>query len=92
MAKAGPHASSIQAAHFLVNSVVLVHGCFKGLLTDRNRCTHFTGEIVRNVLKLLVIKQLLTTSHDVTCAVAAERALKTFVTILSHHTSTNLRN
>lgn len=84
VAKAVAYASSTNAAQFWLNVIVLVHGCFKELQTDRG--THFTRTIVQDVLKLLDFKQLLTSSYHAYCDGTAERPLKSFGTIISNYT------
>lgn len=84
------HASTINAAQFLVNNIVLVHGSFENVLTDRG--THFIGATLQDVLKLLHIKHLLASHYHAACDGAAERALKTFVNNRSRYTPTNQKN
>jgi transposase InsO family protein len=90
IAKAVPHATAVAAATFLVNNVILVHGAVKEILTDRG--THFTGAVMQEILRLLDVKHLLTTAYHAQCDGAAERALKTFVTIMSHYVSMDQKN
>ena len=90
IAKAVPAATAAAAANFLVNQVVIVHGCFEELLTDRG--THFTGDVMKQVVKLLGVKHLLTSSYHPQTDGNAERAIKTAVNILSHYTSDNQKD
>ena len=84
------NATAINAAHFLVEKVILTHGCVSEILTDRG--THFTGSMMHQLLKLLNIKHLVTTAYHAQCDGQAERALKTFVSIISHFISDGQKN
>ena len=85
-----PRATAAVAAQFLVNNIVLIHGCVREIFTDRGK--HFTSHVVQEILRLLDIKHLLTTSYHAQADGAAERALKTFVNIISHYTSIDQQN
>lgn len=66
--------------------VIFVHSCSKELLSDRG--THFSGQIVKGLLKLLDTKHLITSSYHAACDGVSERALNTF-TMISQYTITN---
>lgn len=83
-------ATATVAAQFLVNTVVLIHGCPKEILTDRG--THFHGHVVQETLHLLDIKHLLTSEYHFQADGNAKRAPKTYETILSLYAFTNQTN
>lgn len=90
MAQAVPAATSANAAKFLVNRVFLIHGCPEEILSDLG--THFTGRLFQEILRMLDIKHLRCTSAHPQTDGNAERALKTFVTNLSHYVNSDQRN
>lgn len=85
-AKAVQNATALAAAQFQVNNMVVVHGWVKEILTDWG--THFTEHMMREILRLMDVKHLLTTFYHAQADGAGERALKTFIYIISHYTST----
>lgn len=61
---------------------IFVHGCARESFTDNG--THFIDHMMQEIQKLLDIKHVSTTSYHAQADGAAERAVKTFVNILSH--------
>ena len=89
-AQAVTAATAANAAMFLMQRIILVHGQFSELLTDLG--THFTSSVMQHLLKMLRIKHLrCSTAHPATDG-NAERALKSFCQIMSNYVEDDHRN
>lgn len=60
VAKSVRSATTLGAAHFLVEEIVLKHGCIKELVTDRG--SRFLGDKMQEVVKLPGIRHSMTFS------------------------------
>ena len=83
--KAVPAATAQAAAQFILNSVVLTHGCFEELVTDRGK--HFMGNALQDVLKVLGVKHLMTSAYHPQTDGNAERSFHTLNNMLSDYVS-----
>jgi hypothetical protein len=63
-------ATALNAAKFMVKRVVLIHSCPLELIKDGG--SHFIGSVMQQILKLLQINHLKTTSYHEQCDGAAE--------------------
>lgn len=90
IAEALPAAAAANAAKYLAEDVILKHGMIEELLTDRG--SHFTGTVMQQVIELLSVKHLRTSSYHPQCDGQAERAIQTFFRIVSHYLNENQKN
>lgn len=89
-ARAVTAATSVNAARFLLENVILKHGMVRKVLTDRG--THFLGSFMREISALLNVKHLLTSPYHPQTDGQAERCIQTFSTIVSHFLNHNQKN
>ena len=86
-AKAVPAASAHHAAKFFVENVIMRHGAPTRLLTDRG--THFMSSFIEEIVKMLGVNHVTTTSYNPQCNGLVERMNKTIATSLSHYVASD---
>lgn len=90
VAKAVRSATALNAVHFLVEEIILKQGCIEELVT--NRGSHFLGETMHQVIKLLDLKHSMTSPYHPVLDGSAERQIGQLKQILSHYLQEDQRD
>ncbi|OQV24064.1 hypothetical protein BV898_02018 [Hypsibius exemplaris] len=80
--RAVPSATALNTAKFLVERIVLTHGCPSEILT--NRRIHFTGAMMQQIFKNLGIRHLITTPYHQRSDGQTEHSIQLVNNVLSH--------
>jgi hypothetical protein len=86
-AKAVPAATAANAAHFVMERIILRHGAPACILSDRG--SHFVNSLLKNLLDLLGIAHSTTTSYNPQANGLTERMNKTLSIAISHYVSSD---